>query len=60
MCAQESIDTQHRGWYVIYRDRESLTEQWKLYSPAESEQFDNSWQHRIEKTVEDSLNDVIS
>ncbi|KAL4230636.1 hypothetical protein ACF0H5_011013 [Mactra antiquata] len=41
---------------ITYRDRESLTEQWgqyftELYSPAQSELFDNQWKEHVELTT---------
>ncbi|KAL4217184.1 hypothetical protein ACF0H5_023637 [Mactra antiquata] len=47
----------------MYRDRESLTEQWKcyfrsLYSPAESELFDNTWRYFVEQYVNGYFDNV--
>ncbi|KAL4218320.1 hypothetical protein ACF0H5_023056 [Mactra antiquata] len=47
----------------MYRDRESLTEQWKcyfrsLYSPAESELFDNKWRYFVEQYVNGYFDNV--
>ncbi|XP_053398165.1 uncharacterized protein LOC128556626 [Mercenaria mercenaria] len=48
---------------TVVRDREQLTEQWglyfkSLYSPAESQNFDEQWKYTVTTVVENTFNNI--